>query len=647
MRVAIYARYSSDRQSEASIEDQLRICRVRAQREGWVEAHVYSDAAISGATTDRPGYQALLTALRQGGIDIVLAESLDRLSRDQEHIAAFYKQAIFAGTRIVTLAEGDISELHVGLKGTMGALYLKDLAQKTIRGQEGRVREGRAIGIAPYGYRVVRKLGSDGEPDRGLREIDEAQAKIVHRIFQSYAGGFSPRAIARVLNAEGIPGPSGGIWYDASIRGRPTRGDGLLRNALYIGLMVWNRVHSAKDPVSGVRHRRTNEPDQLVIHEVPELRIVDQGLWDRVQVRLEQERAPRTALVDAVGASPGSQHRFWERRRPRHLLTGKVVCGACGALFAGSGNGYIGCRSARQNACRNTKRLQRAKLEAHVMEVLGRQLMDPAHVAEFVAAFSDEWNRLIAEHRTGGEARRRELQVVERKIGNLIDALSEGIRSPDLRTRLTTLEEQRAILMAGLAEATTPPPAMHPNLAQVYRDKVARLGEALRGPDGMEALEAARELVEQVIVSPPENDDDPPGIEVIGEFVAMLKAAGLGFAPRRKQAENTDVLRLFAATVKEGPGAKPPIFLPSILQNDAGQPRARTTSNSTSRAPGSLPWAGFGSVIRASLRRALLSQGSRSFQSSPLKYIWVTICSDLPVTLKWMWAGRQRSAAAG
>ncbi len=120
------------------------------------------------------------------------------------------------------------------------------------------------------------------------------------------------------------------------------------------------------------------------------------------------------------------------------------------------------------------------------------------------------------------------------------------------------MEERRAVLLAGLAQETSPPPAMHPNLAQAYRDKVARLREALQGPDSTDALEAAGELIEQVIVSPPERDDDPPGIEVVGEFVAMLKAAGLGTKTRKNQAENSNVLRLFATTVKRGSRAKAP-----------------------------------------------------------------------------------------
>ncbi len=80
-RSVIYARYSSENQREASIEDQVRVCRARAEREGWQTVGAFTDHAVSGATALRPGYQALLAALRHGEVDIVLTESLDRLSR--------------------------------------------------------------------------------------------------------------------------------------------------------------------------------------------------------------------------------------------------------------------------------------------------------------------------------------------------------------------------------------------------------------------------------------------------------------------------------------------------------------------------------------------------------------------------------------
>ncbi len=220
-RTVIYARFSSDMQRDASIDDQVRVCRVRAEREGWTVGEVYADHALSGAIVQRPAYQALLAALGRGEIDLILAESLDRLSRDPEHIAAFHKQARFAGARIVTLTEGEIGDLQIAFSGTMGALYLQDLATRTRRGLEGRIRQGRGVGTVPYGYQPIHRLGPDGEPERGLRAIEPTEAAIVRRIFAEFLAGHSPRHIGQRLNTEGVSSPSGKIWYDSTIRGRP------------------------------------------------------------------------------------------------------------------------------------------------------------------------------------------------------------------------------------------------------------------------------------------------------------------------------------------------------------------------------------------------------------------------------------------
>ena len=147
-----------------------------------------------------------------GKLEIVLAEALDRLSRDQADIASFYKRMRFADVQIVTLSEGEISDLHIGLKGTMNALFLKDLADKTRRGLRGRVEAGKSGGGNSYGYDVVRRVADDGTPQRGDRTINETEASIVRRIFNEYASGKSPRAIAKDLNSEHIAGPSGKGW---------------------------------------------------------------------------------------------------------------------------------------------------------------------------------------------------------------------------------------------------------------------------------------------------------------------------------------------------------------------------------------------------------------------------------------------------
>ena len=84
MKVAIYARYSSDNQREASIADQLRVCRELAARQGWTVVEEFTDHAISGATLLRSGFQALMRDALNQRFDVVLAEALDRFSRDQE-----------------------------------------------------------------------------------------------------------------------------------------------------------------------------------------------------------------------------------------------------------------------------------------------------------------------------------------------------------------------------------------------------------------------------------------------------------------------------------------------------------------------------------------------------------------------------------
>ncbi|GAA3681880.1 hypothetical protein GCM10022398_27060 [Acetobacter lovaniensis] len=189
MKVALYARYSSDNQRDASIADQLRVCRTHAEKQGWTIVEEYTDHAISGASLMRPGIQALIADAQRGRFQIVLAEAMDRLSRDQEDIAGVFKRMNYAGVRIVTLSEGEVSHLHVGLKGTMNALFLKDLAEKTHRDLRGRVEQGKSGGGNAYGYDVVRKLDANGEPIRGDRIINPAEADVVRRIFRDFAAG--------------------------------------------------------------------------------------------------------------------------------------------------------------------------------------------------------------------------------------------------------------------------------------------------------------------------------------------------------------------------------------------------------------------------------------------------------------------------
>jgi DNA invertase Pin-like site-specific DNA recombinase len=157
-----------------------------------------------------------------GRFDVILAEALDRFSRDQEDTAGLFKRLTFASVNIVTLAEGDITHLHVGLKGTMNALFLKDLADKTRRGLRGRLELGKSGGGLCYGYKVTRAT-HDGASVAGGREIVPSEAEVIRRTFRDYAAGLSPKALAKRLNAERCPGPGGAPWNPSTIHGNPAR----------------------------------------------------------------------------------------------------------------------------------------------------------------------------------------------------------------------------------------------------------------------------------------------------------------------------------------------------------------------------------------------------------------------------------------
>jgi site-specific DNA recombinase len=131
---------------------------------------------------------------------------------------------------------------------------------------------------------------------------------------------------------------------------------------------------------------------------------------------------------------------FWDRRRPRHVLTGKVFCGCCGRAAALVGQDYLGCRAAKQAACRNTHTIRRGVIEAGVLAALGGQLMQPELLAEFIAAYNDEWKRLAAETKGQADVHRRERASIERKIANLVDAVASGKASASLLAKIEELE---------------------------------------------------------------------------------------------------------------------------------------------------------------------------------------------------------------
>jgi len=307
----------------------------------------------------------------------------------------------------------------------MNALYLKDLADKVRRGQRGRIALGRFAGGLPYGYDVVREIGPDGEYERGKRKINKKQEFVIRRIFEGYAKGISPREMAKQLNAEGVPAPRGDTWNSSTIAGNRARRDGFLHNELYIGQLIYNRQTFRKDPDTGKRAPKLNPRSTWQIAEVPELRIIDDDLWNRVQ-----------SIKAAYGHLSVPR-----RRRPKRLLSGILACGWCGSSVTVIKPERYGCTGHRyKGICKNSHTIKASELEERVLRGLKERLLAPDLVAEFARTYHSEINRLRTEISALRERSSRELTDINRRIKNIVGCIEEGTETSAMRTRLVELE---------------------------------------------------------------------------------------------------------------------------------------------------------------------------------------------------------------
>ncbi|MGE4218971.1 MAG: recombinase family protein [Alphaproteobacteria bacterium] len=512
MRAAIYARYSSDLQSAQSIEDQVRMCRERADRDGHQIIDVYADYALSGShAASRPSLQRLLADARDRRFEIVLTEALDRLSRDQEDTASIFKRLRHADVPILSLSEGEISELHVGMAGTMNALYLKHLADKIRRGQRGRIAAGFSPGGLSYGYDVVRELDADGNLVRGKRRINPEQAAIVRRIFDEYAGGAAARTIATSLNRDGVPGPTGGPWWTSTISGNRQRRHGFLYNEAYAGFLIYNRVRMVRDPETGKRLSRPNPPRDWVVVEAPDLRIVSQDTWDRCQeIKTRQAHKP-----------------LRDRRRPRRLLSGLAFCGRCGGSYTVIGSDRMGCVAHRESGtCDNNRTISIRKLEDRVLAGMREHLLRPEAIAEFVREYHAEARRRKAEKGRLRDSAVKELRDVTARIGRIVEAIETGGDAVNLMARLRDLEARQVALKADIASADDDRVLeIHPNLPERYRKIIGDLQTALNAPDTRtESMAILRSMIDRIVLHAGERRGELR-IELHGALVSILALA--------------------------------------------------------------------------------------------------------------------------
>ncbi len=468
-RVAIYARFSSDKQSDASIEDQVHRAQqwLRAQGSDPSGAQVFPDFAVSGASMNRPGVRALEVAIKSRGVDMVVTESVDRLSRDVGDAAQLRKLLSHHRVELVCL---DGTSLRTGdktgamlftLRSMMGEQYLADLADKTLRGLEGRARAGGPTGGVPYGYRIV------GEPRR--IEVDADKAAVVRRIFDMHSRGYSLAAIASALNADGVEPPrkkstrSGNGWMHSAIRP-------MLLNPKYSGAWSFGHREWTKDPTTGKRRPRARLAGPLVETTRDDLVIVDARTWAAVQERFE--RAPKM---------PAKRRAF--------MLSGLLHCAECGGRMVSSGGSarqYFACRRARSSGlCSNKHNVPVQLAEMGLLEKIREWLLANAETVR--RAIVEGIRRRYAAKPTRAAAVASELADVDRKVKNLVAALAET-GSSEVAATIRSLETRRHALReeaAGLKESV---PVL-PSPAEIAR-RVGSMVDLVEAPP-----DAAREVV--------------------------------------------------------------------------------------------------------------------------------------------------------
>lgn len=383
----IYARFSCSKQREASIEDQLRVCREWCEREGYAIVAEYCDYAISGRTDDRPKFQQMVS--NAGESDIVLVYMMDRFSRDPFDAPIYKRELQKKGVKLVSALEAipDSPEgiIYEKLLEGLAACESRKTSIRSRRGMEGNALKCKTSGVRCFGYTT----GDDGR-----YEVVPEEAEIVREVFRRRLGGETCNGIARDLALRGVK----------TYTGRPcnyTMVYKMLRNDKYRGVYSWGGI-TQKDGMP---------------------RIVEDDLFYRVQgVKGKKQRANEN----------------WGD----FMLSSRVICAACGRSMPGvSGRGWKGVKYEYYacQSCKEVKPVRRDWLEGAIVEALRDALSDPDEALRIAKLALGSQSEIEDDRR----AAKKSLHEAENGLRNILKAVEQGIVVPGTKERIAQLEAQQ------------------------------------------------------------------------------------------------------------------------------------------------------------------------------------------------------------
>ena len=407
----VYARYSSHRQGEQSIEGQLAEAYKYAAAHGLKIVHEYIDRAMTGRNDNREQFQKMLKDTGKKQFDTIILWKIDRFGRNREEIAFNKYRCKKNGVKVVYVAESipDSPEgviLESVLEG-MAEYYSLQLSQNILRGQRASAEKCQSTGgNRPLGYKT--------DPATKKFVIDPETAPTVRLIFDMYAKGSTVTEITTELNNRGLRTLRGGKFTKNSLHT-------ILKNEKYIG------VYTYKD-------------DVRIEGGVPA--IIDVETFAKVQEMLKvNKRAPS---------------RVWSRAD--YILTDKLFCGHCGSNMMGESgtsktgkkhNYYVCTKKRRQRAC-DKKAVRQEWIEEIVVDAVLGILYDEEllnYIADGVYAYYQEQNT----DNDLAEALKRKQVEIETATANIIKAIEAGIFNEATKKRMDELDAQRAEIEAELA----------------------------------------------------------------------------------------------------------------------------------------------------------------------------------------------------
>jgi len=541
IRCAIYARYSSDNQRKASIEDQIRECRDAAARKGWIvlDDFIFSDDEKTGTTVfGRIGLKTVMdwAKSKPKPFEYILVADTSRFGRNKADsfknvdILNFHKVYLYFVEDALDSSESWFDQaFHQNAQ--RDEEQSKSIGRKVRRGRTGRFLAGYNPGGGCFGYKNVpeedfSRKGQYGRPAViGVKQvIDSEQELVVRRIFESYANGMSLGEIAGALNAEKIPTSQGprsrrvASWSKSAIKV-------ILTNRRYVGDVKWGTTVQVRNPETGKFERRVTPESEWQQQHQPQLRIISDELWEQVQ--LQFIRANRGGVKRLGGMARTEASR-------RYLFSGLLQCGWCGAnmTITTTNPPRYGCSSNRnRRTCTNRATVLLEVLEREFVSALGVKLQSEDIREELVQAvfrsLRDAKSKRLSEQSAVAresaelEATRKTLTT---QVENLARAIQECGGSRALLANLTEAEARLDRIDERLASATNPPikDISEDEVRAFLRDSSNSFTDILFGAPDVVKHEF-RKRISSIILTPIVDDRGP--VYVVTGDVTLFSAA--------------------------------------------------------------------------------------------------------------------------